>query len=172
MALTPNFSTSQNYGSISSLTIEDISTGSDNSITGRLIYITKYNGGALVPTSYTTTYIYWPISDTTLTIEDILDKDYAALISVKWMTGSTITYTKTILCLFRAYSELFLRQLTQAEAANRNLLNNKNFWFNKCKLRTLVDDAIQAVAVLNDQTIATFALNAAKEMIDNPSIFY
>lgn len=171
MALSANFSSSQNYGNITIATFTDTSTGSDGTITGRRIYLAKYNGSYLVPTGTSTDYVDWVIGDTSIDI-DVLDKDYAILVTVDWMSGSTITYTKTVLCLFTAYGELFLRQLTQAEAANRNLLNNKNFWSNKQKLRTLIDDSTQAVSVLNDQTIATFCLTAAKDMTDNPSIFY
>ncbi len=170
MALVQNFTASQNYGSITNLTLEDTSTGTDGTITSRRVYLSKYNGSYLKPTGNSTDYIVWSISDTTIDI-DVLDKDYALLIRVDWMSGSTVTYSKTILCLFTAYSELVLRQLTQAEAANRNLLNNKNFWSTKFKLRTLVDDATQAVSILNDQTIATFCLNAAKEITDNKQVF-
>lgn len=172
MPLTPNFSTSQAAGDITTLTIEDTSTGSDGGLTGRLIYIVKYDGDYLVPTGYTVDYIFWPIADDTLDIEDILDKDYCVDITVNWFTGSTITYTKTILTNFTAYSELFLRQLTQAVAANRTLITSTNYWQNKIKLRTLVDDANQAVELLNDQTISQFCLDEAKKLTDNIATFF
>lgn len=174
MPVTTNFSSSQNYGDITTLTLTDTSTGSGSNITGRLVFIQKYGGSYLVPTGTTTDYVFWPyVSGTGDTIDiDVLDKDYALSISVRFYSGSSIYQTKTRLCLFTAYSELFLRQLTQAQVANPNLLNNVNFWGNKCKLRTLVDDATQAVSVLNDQTAATYALNEAKKLTDNISTFY
>lgn len=172
MPLTPNFSCSQDAGDIETLTITDTSTGSDAGLTLRLVFFRKYDGTYLVPEGTTTDYVVWPIGQSSLDIEDMLDKDYCLDITVNWYTGSSATYTKTILTLFTAYGELFLRQLTQAVAADRQLITRQNYWVNKLKLRTLIDDATQAVELLNDQTIATFCLNEAKVLTDNPSTFF
>lgn len=172
MSFTPNFSTSQPSGTLTSLTITDTSTGSDPALTGRLIYIRKYDGNYLVPTGYTTTFIYWPIASSSLTITDILDKDYCVDITVYWYTGSTQTYSKTILTLFTGYADLLLRQLTQALAGNLIMSKAANFWNNKNKLRVLLDDAAQAVSLLNDQTIGQFCLDEAKKLVDNVSTFF
>lgn len=172
MAITPAFSTAQSAGTLTSFTITDDSTGSDSGLTGRLITIRKYDGNYLVPTGYTVTYIYWTIGDSDLTIEEILDKDYCVDITVRWFTGSTATYSLTQLTLFTGYSDLFLRQLTQALAANRVTITQNNFWLNKNKLRVLLDDAAQAVSLLNDQTIAQFCLDDAKDLTDNISTFF
>lgn len=170
--MTPLFTTEQSAGTLSSFTITDTSTSPTVGLTGRLITIRKYDGTYLVPTGYTVSYIYWPIGDTELTIDDILDKDYCVDILVTWYTGSTSSETKTILTLFTGYSDLFLRQLTQALAANKTTITAQNFWLNKNKLRVLLDDAAQAVELLNDQTIAQFCLNEAKKLTDNrPSFF-
>lgn len=174
LAVTVNWSASQNYGDITILTLTDTSTGSGSGITGRLIYLRKFNGDYLVPDGTTTDYIYWPyVAGTGDTIDiDVLDKDYCLDISVIFYSGSTTYSTKTILTLFTAYSELFLRQLTQAQAAKPRLLTDTNFWENKFTLRTLVDDAEQAVLSLNDQQIATYCLDKAKELTDNISAFF
>lgn len=174
MAVTVNFSSSQDSGAITILTLEDTSTGSGSNITGRLVYLRKYDNTYLVPSGYTVTYIYWPyqagIGDT-IDI-DVLDKDYVLDISVVFYSGSTIYATKTILTLLTGYGDLFLRQLTQSLAANRISITAKNFWYNKNKLRTLLDDAAQAVGLLNDQTIAQFCIDEEKKMTDNPSLFF
>lgn len=173
MSFTPAFTTSQNYGDIDAAIFTDTSTGSDAAITGRIIYITKYNGDYIVPTNNpSTSAILWPAGSNTATIQNLLDKDYCVNITVKWLGGSTILYSKVVLTLFTAYSELVLRQLTQAEVANRNLLNSANFWEDKIKLRTLVDDATQAVTSLNDQTIAQLCMDEAKRITDNISTFF
>ena len=164
------FTASQYVGNITVATFTDTSTGLVG-VTGRLIYLRKYDGTYLVPTGTTTDYVFWPIGDTTIDI-DCLDKDYCLDVTVAWYTGSTVGYTLTSLVLFTAYSERFLRQLTQALAANRTLLTNQNYWNNKIKLRTLVDDAEQAVSLINDQTIATFCLDEAKKLTDNRPIFF
>jgi len=171
MPITPNFSTTQLYTDITVLTITDTSSGSDVGLTGRFVYLRKYDGTYLVPSGTTTSYVFWPIGSVSFDI-DCLDKDYVLDITVIWLSGSTQSYTKVILSPFTAYSELFLRSLTQAQASNPALIGNKNFWGSKCKLRTLIDDVAQAVDTLNDQTAASFALVEAKKLTDNPQLFY
>ncbi len=166
-----SFTSSQSAGDLETATLTDTSD-SLAGITGRLIYIQKYTGDYLVPTGYTTDYIVWPIGSNTIDINDLLDKDYCVDISVKWFTGSTITATTTVLTLFTGYGDLFLRQLTQRLAANRVNISNKNFWENKNKLRVLLDDAAQAVSLLNDQTIAQFCLDEEYELTQNISSFF
>jgi len=174
MAVTVNFSSSQDAGDITVITLEDTSTGSGSNITGRLVYLRKYDGAYLVPTGITVDYVYWPyqagIGDT-IDI-DCLDKDYCLDISVVFYSGSSIYATKTILTLFTAYSELFLVNLTYALAGNKTLITNKNYWNNKVKLRTLVDDASQAVSLINDQTKATLCLDEAKKLTDKIQTFF
>lgn len=172
MPLTPNFEVSQPAGTLTSFTIEDTSTGSDNTITGRLITVRKYDGTYLTPTDYTVDYIVWPAADSELTIEDILDKDYCVDILVRWFSGSTVAYSKTILTLFTGYGDVFLRQLTQALSGGKVAITKQNFWENKNKLRVLLDDAAQAVSLLNDQTIAQFCLDESKKLTDNIQTFF
>lgn len=174
MAVTVNFDSSQSAGNLRILELEDTSTGSGSNITGRLIYLRKYDGTYLVPSGYTVDYIYWPYqAGTGDTIEiDVLDKDYCLDISVVFYSGSSIYSTKTILSLFTGYGDYQLRRLTQALSGNKVTITAKNFYTNKVKLRTLLDDAVQAVSFLNDQTIATFCLDEAKPLTDNISLFF
>lgn len=172
MPITPNFSTSQASGNLDAMTITDTSTGSDGTITGRLIYLRKYDGTYLTPTDYTVDYIFWPYSSSSLTVEDLLDKDYCLDITVYWYIGSGIGYSKTILTLFRGYTDTFLRNLTRAVASNRTLITRPNYWQNKQKLRVLIDDAAQATEWLNDQTISTFCLDECEKLTNNISTFF
>ncbi len=54
MPITPNFSASQNAGDITVAIFEDTSTGTDGTLTARLIYLRKYDGTYLVPDGVTT----------------------------------------------------------------------------------------------------------------------
>lgn len=171
MAFDPNFSTSQSAADLTTFTLTDTSTGSDPTITDRLVYLRKSDGTYLVPNGTTTDYIEWSIADMTIDI-DVLDKDYCLEISVFWRVGSVNTYPKTILTLFTGYGDVFLRQLTQALSANRELINRANYWQNKIKLRTLYDDAAQGVSFLDDQTIATFCLDEADKLTDAIQTFF
>lgn len=173
MAITPNFSTSQLAGDLSVAVLTDTSTGS-GTVTGRLVYLRKYNGSYLVPTGVSVDYVYWPYSagaGDTINI-DVLDKDYCLEITVVFYSGSSIDTSKTIVSLFTGYGDLFLRQLTQALSANLTTITANNFWYNKIKLRTLLDDAAQAVTLLNDQTIAQFCLDEEKKLTDNIQVFF
>lgn len=167
-----SFTNSQDAGNITVATFTDTSTGL-SSITGRLIYLRKYDGTYLVPEGTTTDYVFWAAAEDSIDI-DVLDKDYSIEVTVVWYSGSSVAHTVVSLPngLFTGYSELFLRQLTQAVAANKTLLANRNYWGNKIKLRTLVDDAAQAVSIVNDQTAATFCIDEAKKLTDNISCFF
>lgn len=165
-----SFSASQDAGNITVATFTDTSTGLVG-ITGRLIYLRKYDGTYLKPNGTDTDYIFWPAADASIDI-DVLDKDYCLDVTVVWYTGSTPAHTVTTLILFRGYTELFLRNLTMAVAGNRGIITRTNYWVNKQKLRTLIDDAIQGVELINDQTIATQCLDEAKKMTDNIQIFF
>lgn len=165
-----SFTATQDAGNITVATFNDTSTGLVG-VTGRLIYLRKYDGDYLVPDGTTTDYVNWPIGSTTINI-DVLDKDYCLDVTVVWYSGSSVAYTLTQLVLFTAYSELFLRKLIQALAANKTLITRPNFWANSIKLRTLVDNATQSVQLINDQTIATFCLDEAKKLTDNAQQFY
>ena len=172
MAFVPNFTTSQAAGDLSVAILTDTSTGYSGT-TGRLVYLRKYNGSYLVPSGVTVTYTYWPYSagtGDTLSI-DCLDQDYCLDITVVYYSGSTVQTSKTILTLFTGYGDLCLRQLTQALAARKAQIDATNFWVNKNKLRVLLDDAAQAVSLLNDQTIAQFCLDEAQTLADNKSSF-
>lgn len=161
---------SQDVGNITAATFTDNSTGLVG-VTGRILYLRKFDADYLVPTGTTTDYVVWPIGDTTIDVL-VLDKDYCLDVTCAFMTGSTVGYTFNSLVLFTGYSERFLRTLTQALAGNRTLLTNKNYWNNKNKLRALVDDAEQAVSLINDQTIATFCLDEAEKLTGNIQSFF
>lgn len=166
-----SFTRTQNYGNIDAAVLTDTSS-SLSGITVRLVYFRLADGTYLKPTGTTTDFVVWAIGSNTLTVNDLLDKDYVLDITVKWLTGSTITDTSTMLTLFSAYTEQFLRNLTRYQASNQSLLSSKNFWANKQKLRTLIDDADQSVVYLNDQTAAQYCVDACKAMTDNPQTFF
>jgi hypothetical protein len=166
-----NFSASQSLGELSTLTLTDTSTGL-GSYTSRLIYIQKQDGTYLVPSGTITDFIEWAAASSTKDIEDLLDRDYALLVTIKWLNGSTIAYTKVLLYCFTGYTREFLLDLSRAQAANPALLNSKNYFSNKLKLRCLVEDADELVELADDQTGAQLCLNQAKELTDNQVYFF
>jgi hypothetical protein len=171
--LTTSFSVSQNYGDITKITLNDTSTGSNSSpvIQNRIVYLRKANGDYLVPTGNVGDYVVWPYSDASIGI-DVLDKDYALDITVKWLSGSSIEFTEQGVCLLKGYTELFLYNLTQYQTSNKRLTSNNNFYANKMEVRTLLEDAIQAVSLASDQSAAQLCLDEAKLFTDSQSAFF
>lgn len=84
MAFIPSFTAVQLYATPTILRVTDTSTGSDDNINNRLIYIRQANGDYLVPQGITTNYIEWRIDKGNVINIDILNVDYALEIKVQW----------------------------------------------------------------------------------------
>jgi hypothetical protein len=171
MALTVNFSASTNITTPSIITLTDTSTGTDGTITERRVYLQKSDGTYLVPTGTTTDYIVWAIASTT-TIIDVLDVDYALNITVQWLAGTTVTYTKTTLYEFNTNARVFRIKLLKAQASNPRLVNSANFFQVQSNLTTFIDGADEAVLLAGDITLAQLCNDNAAVYINNPKLAY
>jgi hypothetical protein len=151
MSLTANFTTSQTYGIPNSINFLDTSTGTDNTITSRRIYLKTAANTYLVEKDTTTDYEVWNYSDATITL-DVLEKDYALQVTVEWLNSSNaVIYTKTYDALgFTLYNETFDYQLTQILSGNPLIINDNNFFPNKSELRTNIDGGNQAIFFATD----------------------
>jgi len=89
MAFVPLYTVEQLQTTPNVLRFVDTSTGSDNFIKSRRIYLKKSNGEYLVPQGTTTNYIVWGLSSSTIDV-NVLDKDYALYIEVKWVSDPNI----------------------------------------------------------------------------------
>lgn len=160
---------------VHSFILTDTSTGSDGGLTDRRIYLYLSDGSTLVPVGSATTYIDWPIANGPITIS-LLDKDYALNIDVEWISSSPLsppsTYSLTILKAFTSNSEAFLAMLTTMLATNRLLLDNNNFFYNKMKVRGLVDDATFSADNMNNIDLAQDSLNEVYKFILNQSTYF
>lgn len=171
MALTVSFTASVNYSSPSVLTLTDTSTGTDNTITTRRVYLQKADGTYLVPTGTTTNYIVWDYSVSFIDI-DVLDVDYALSIVIDWLAGTTIEYTDNKLFAFTTYSEQFYYYLTQTQSSLPKIIDDSPYYSNKLKLRVNIDEAVQAIALGSDIQSSQAALDRAKYLIDNQTTFF
>lgn len=174
MALTPNFQTSQVLGLPSQIVFSDTSTGSDGTITSRRITMVTASGEYLTTSGTSTTAAYetWPYpigDDITL---DVLEQDMCLNITVQWMNGTTVVYTKTILCLFTLYTKTFFYYLTQQQAANPALIQDNNYFLNKAKLWTYITSAINATEIGGDIVNSQIALDQATYLISNENMFF
>jgi hypothetical protein len=71
MAISPNFTASQNSGTPNIITLTDTSTGSDGTIAKRRVYLLQSDGTYLVPAGTTTDYIDWIIIDSNISLNDL-----------------------------------------------------------------------------------------------------
>jgi len=175
MALTPNFSAAQVPGGPGDIVFTDTSTGSDGSVTQRRIYIQTAAGDFLVEEGTTTEYEVWGNfpTTTTITLTDILDKDYGCRVTVQWLnSGNTVLYDKTLYYGFTCYNEDFDYQLTQAVAGNPVLMSDNNYWGNKNLLRTYIDSGNTAIERSSDTASAQQCYDLATNLRTNSQYFF
>lgn len=175
MALSVDFSTSQTPGSPGDINFQDDSTGTDVAVTQRRIYIQTSNGEYLVEEGVVTEYNPWTgfPGTTTITLSDILSADAGCRVVVQWLNVSnTVLYDKTKYYGFNCYNEDFDYSLTQNVAANKLLINDKNFWGNKSKLRTLIDSGDQAIARASDINACQQCYDMATELRLNAQYYF
>lgn len=160
----------------STLSFTDTSTGSDATITERRIYLQKYDQTYIVPTGTLTDYIVWDISDSSITLTDILDRDYALDITVVWVAPSpdpSGTYEAEQLTEFDAYTMVFAQGLLAQKAARYpNIVNDNGFDLNCFRLYTYVLDARNAITVIQNIFLSQSALDNAYYMIQNTKFIF
>ncbi len=172
MPLTPNFSITQPVGEPSIVNVEDTSTGSDVAIVSRRVYIATAAGLFLVPTGTATEYVAWALAATDIDI-DCLDKDYATSITVEWLSvAGAILYSKTAKYGLTAWNEEEDYGLTTLLSSNPLLINDKNFFENKSKLRTYIDSGNQAIELAGDLYSAQNCYDEATNLRINAQYFF
>jgi len=172
MPFSPNFTVSQIPSNPALLVIDDTSTGVPvNTITTRLIYITNYNGDAVVPQGVTTAYIPWALPGNSITI-NLLSQDAALNIRVEWLAGSTVEGTVNTNYCFSQYSKQFLYYLIQLQSLTYNIIQDNNYWGNVGIFWTNVVGAINSVEVGNDIYSSQVCLNRANFMAQNQAIYF
>ena len=150
MSFVASFSTTQNLGEPSQIVFTDDSTGSDSNITSRRIYLRKADGTFLVPTGTTTDYIVWDYDLPSITV-DVLDKDYALLVTVGWVNvGGSTLYDDTQLNGYTLFNRTFSISLSQWLSGNNLLINDNNFFENKSQLTETIDSGNELIELAAD----------------------
>jgi hypothetical protein len=164
MSFSPLFSVTQPLGSPSEVTLTDSSTGSDNAITGRRVYLQRWDGTFLVVAGTSTQYNVWPKSTNPITF-DLLPADEAVTIIVQWVDNSgNVLYDKVNYTGLTEFNEEFDYGLTQNVASNPLLINDNNFWMNKLKLRILIVSGNNAITNVGDIYSAQQCYDMATEL--------
>lgn len=172
MPLTPNFSAAQSAVSPSIVVLADTSTGSNVAITKRRIYITDFQGVAVVPSGTTTSYIEWPLAQTTINLT-ILERDMALTIRVDWLDVSNgIINTLTQVFCFSIYTKQFLYYLVQNQGLQPQIVQDNNYYSNLALLWASLKGAINAVELANDAAASQSQLNVAYNLMQNQNLYF
>lgn len=173
MALVPNFTTAESISSPDEITFEDTSTGSDGGLTSRRIYIQLDNNNWLTTAGESTTEAYetWAIGDTTTTLS-LLNSSTSATVTIKWMTGSTVTYSKVKYQIWDLYDYLFGLELIQAQEATPGIIQDANYYSNFFQFITNIWMAENAISYGDDVYSSQQQLNKNQYMITNQNSFF
>ena len=170
---TPNFSTSESLSSNNLVSFVDTSVGTDLNLTARQIAILLANGNYLTTAGESATIAYetWPIADSSIEL-NLLTKSTVGLVTVNWLTGSTVTYTKTILCEWDLYDYVFLFGLLSTQTSYPARTDNVGYWQNSFKMITNLFQSEQAVELMDDLYSSQASLDRNFYMISNQSNFF
>jgi hypothetical protein len=174
MALSPNFSCSQNAGSPGIFTIQDTSTGSDVLVTQRRVYLLQADGTYLVPSGVTTNYIEWPIANSTISL-NVLNQDTALEITVQWLNLSNVVlYDKTQVFGFDAFGQNFFYGLSdgQVPITNPPVALSTSYYQNKIQFYCYLVSAAQAIAYASDLYKAQSCYDLDQAMINNQQYYF
>lgn len=172
MAFVPDFAVSQLLGNNSDIIVTDTHTGVDALVTQRRVYLQTSTASFLVPAGILTSYTPWALVDTSITL-DVLLKDMALSIKVDWLdVNNVVRHTKNAPFDFTQYSEEFYYGLTQNQAADYTILQDKDYWLNKLILRVQINDSENAVAIGSNISAAQAALNRADYMMQHEANFF
>lgn len=172
MAYVQNFSGVQNITTPTIVKLTDTSTGTDAAITGRLVTIQTYDGTFLKPTGNVGNSISWTLPSGSTIAINCMDKDYSLTITVTWVGGSTVLYTKALNFEFNAYARTYRAKLFKAIATDPQRLDSENFFNVYSNITTYIDGANEAITLMDDVTLAQLGNNKAKIYIDNPGLAY
>lgn len=173
MALVPNFSTSESLSVLSQVTFLDISTGSDGGLTSRRIAVRLANGNWLDTNGESSTIVYipWAIANASVAV-NILTSSTVASVTVDWLTGAVVTYTKTLLQEWDLYDYLFAFGLLQDQTASPSIVQDANYYGNFFMFLTNLWNSENAVTVGNDIYSSQSALNKNLFLIQNEGDFF
>lgn len=174
MPLTVNFVAAQSPISPNIVILGDTSVGTDVLVVNRRIYITDYAGNPVVPTGTTTSYIPFPLSQSTINI-DVLKRDMALNIQVDWIdVNAGILYSLTQVFCFSYYTKTFLYYLVQNQAglSTPPVITDTNYDYNLGILWTAINGAINAVVLASDIQASQNCLNRAYYLMQNETISF
>lgn len=166
MAFVPLYTVEQLQSTPNILRFIDDSTGSDPNIASVRIYLEKSDGTYLVPEGTTTDYIIWEFVERSKNV-NVLDKDYALNVTVKWLNLANVAlYTLSVLKCFSKYSENFSYNLTTVQASSPSFLNDEDYVNSRMILSSEIQSAKKCVNLFSDINNSQLCLDRAKFLMD------
>lgn len=169
--LTPNFSSDQSSSDPSVITFLDISLGTDSTITDRQIQVVLADGTYLVPDGTSTNYIDWPYGQTSIVV-DLLKRSTAAFVTVSWLAGSTVTYTKVLPMEWDFADILFLFGLLSFQTSNPTIISDANYYSNVFIMISNVWMSETAISDMDDVFSSQSSLDKNFYMITKQSLAF
>lgn len=175
MALTnANFTTSEGLASNNLITFTDTSQGTDNSLTIRKIYVRLANGKYLTEGAVendSPTAIDWDINNVSTTI-NLITQSTTARVTVQWLEGSTIKYTKTLPAeCWDLYEYIFGLELLQSQTATPNIVQDSNYYSNYFQFLTNIWNA-ESAAIYGEDLYSSQSALLRNQNLQNNSDFY
>lgn len=170
---TPNFTAVEGLYLLDRVTFTDTSVGSDAGLTSRRITIRLANGNWLTTAGQSTTEVYetWAIGDVATTLS-LLRQSTTANVTIDWMTGSTVTYTKTTLTEWDLYDYVFAYGQLSNQTASPKIIQDQNYYSNFFAFITNIWNSENAVLVGDDLYSSQEALDVNQEMITNENDYF
>lgn len=170
MAFNGNFTAAQSVDG-QSIILTDTSVGSDTNLTNRTVQLFLVDGSLLGGS-----IINWSLaSGNTLTIANILPRDYSILIQVNWISSSPLpppsTYVLTALATFTQNSEIAAYSLLQQIASNVGITRDNDYMYNLALVNSDILNAKRA-NTFNDQFSAQSALDRIYDKVVINRNFY
>lgn len=170
MSFVPNFTATESLSNPNEITLTDTSTGAGG-ITDRIVYFQLADGTCIVPDGILTDYVEWPYADVSKTF-DLLSRSEAINITVKFLSGSSIADSKTILNGFNLYDYIFGYGKLQTLTSKPKIIDNANFLSSMMKLVVNIFCMEVAVERGDDIYSAQEALNRNYKLITNNIVFF
>jgi hypothetical protein len=171
LPLTADFTTVESLAFPNQVTLTDISTGSDPSITVRWVFFQLADGTYLVEDGTTTDYEIWPLADTSKTF-DILSRSQDINITVQWLNGTTVVTQKLILNGLDLYDYLFGYEKVQILTSKPKLFDDVNFYNSMVRLDVNLFCEGIAITIGDDLYSAQQCLNRNYDLIQNQMVFF
>lgn len=171
MPLSPAFTVSQSGLTPNSLTVTDVSTGSNVAIVARRVYVQDAFGNYLTGNG-SVNYTAWALVDTSITLA-ILTEDIGANIRVDWIdvNGSSVDTLNNNYPL-PEFNQQFTYYLIQQQADTPSIYQDNNYKGNLSELWVNIVAGINAVTYGNDIAACQACFSRATYMRLNENLFF